>query len=45
MVRSHPGSLFYQAFSKGPLIFLIYIKNVVLGIDSEMCLFADDCNI
>jgi len=27
----------------GPLLFLIYINDIVLGIDSEICFFADDC--
>ena len=27
----------------GPLLFLIYINYIVLGIDSEIRLFADDC--
>ena len=27
----------------GPLLFLIYIDDIVLGIDSEIRLFADDC--
>jgi len=47
-VRSHPGSLFYQAFPKVPFwvhysSILIYINDIVLGTDSEICSFADDC--
>jgi len=48
-VRSHPGSLFYQALPKVPFwvrySFLIYINDIVLGIDSEIHLFADECTV
>ena len=27
----------------GPILFLIYINDIVLGTDSEIRLFADDC--
>jgi len=27
----------------GPLLFLLYINDIVTDISSEICLFADDC--
>ena len=27
----------------GPLLFSLYIKDIMVGIESEICLFADDC--
>ena len=27
----------------GPLMFLLYINDIVKGINSPLCLFADDC--
>ena len=27
----------------GPLLFSLYINDIMVGIESEICLFADDC--
>ena len=34
-----------QGSRLGPLLFLIYINDIVSGLESEILLFADDCSL
>ena len=45
MVQNHSGHLFGvpQGTVLGPLLFSLYINDIMIGIESEIRLFADDC--
>ena len=34
-----------QGSRLGPLLFLIYVNDIVIGLESEILLFADDCSL
>ena len=44
MVQNRNGHLFCLVFAGlGPLLFFLYINDIMVGKESEICLFADDC--
>jgi hypothetical protein len=42
MVNPHPVRKYYHAFSKGPILFLIYINDLFLVSKALTLMFADD---